>query len=63
VAGIAGALALSRVLGATLYETSALDPAVYAAALVVLVLALLAASYLPVRRALSINPVEVLRSE
>jgi putative ABC transport system permease protein len=63
VVGVAGAAALSRLLRASLYETSALNPVVYGGALAILLCALFAASYLPVRRALRIDPVAVLRSE
>jgi ABC-type antimicrobial peptide transport system permease subunit len=62
-AGLFAALALSRIMRATLYETSPLDAGVFAGALVVLLVALITASYLPVRRAMQVNPVEVLRSE
>jgi putative ABC transport system permease protein len=62
-AGVLAALALSRVLTATLYDTSPLDPGVYAAVVAALLLALVAASALPVRRALRVDPVQVLRSE
>lgn len=62
-AGLVGALALSRVMRAMLYDTSPLDAGVYAGAAVVLIMALVAASYLPVRRALRADPAEVLRSE
>ena len=61
--GILAALALGRIMRATLYETSPLDPVVFAGAVGVLVTALIGASYFPVRRALRVNPVDVLRSE
>ncbi|MBA2305888.1 MAG: ABC transporter permease [Acidobacteria bacterium] len=61
--GILGALTLSRVLRATLYETSPLDVGVYLGAAAVLIMALLAGTYLPVRRALRVSAAEVLRSE
>ena len=61
--GVLGAVALSRIIGATLHETSPLDPGVFAGAVVVLMAAVIAASYFPLRRALRVNPVEVLRSE
>jgi putative ABC transport system permease protein len=61
--GVLGAVALSRIIGATLHETSPLDPGVFAGAVVVLITAVIAASYFPLRRALRVNPVEVLRSE
>jgi ABC-type antimicrobial peptide transport system permease subunit len=62
-AGILGGLALSRIMRATLYETSPLDPGVLAGSVALLIGALIAASYLPVRRAVRVDPVEVLRSE
>jgi predicted permease len=63
VAGLMGAVAVSRIMRATLYETSPLDAGVYAAAGAVIVAAFIAASYVPVRRALGVNPVDVLRNE
>jgi putative ABC transport system permease protein len=62
-AGLVGALWLGRIMRATLYETSPLDPGVLCGAVSVLIAAVIAASYLPVRRALAVNPVDVLRSE
>jgi predicted permease len=62
-AGILGALWLGRMMRATLYETSPLDPGVLAGSVFVLLAAVIVASYFPVRRALAVNPVEVLRSE
>ena len=61
--GLAGAVATSRLLRAALYDTSPLAGGVYLATAGVLLLALAAASYLPVRRALGVSPAEVLRSE
>ena len=63
LAGLAGAVATSRLLRAALYDTSPLAGGVYLATAGVLLLALAAASYLPVRRALGVSPAEVLRSE
>jgi putative ABC transport system permease protein len=62
-AGVFGALLLGRVMRATLYETSPLDPAALTGAVSLLIAAVVAASYLPVRRALRVNPVEVLRHD
>ena len=62
-AGILGALLLGRIMRASLYETSPLDPGVLAGSVLILIAAVIAASYLPLRRALAVNPVEVLRSE
>ena len=63
LAGLMGAVATSRLLRAALYDTSPLAIGVYVATAAVLLLALIAASYLPVRRALRVSPAEVLRSE
>ena len=62
-AGILGALLLARTMRASLYETSPLDPGVLCGAILVLIAAVIAANYLPLRRALAVNPVDVLRSE
>ena len=62
-AGLLGAIVLGRIMRATLYETSPLDPVVLAGAVSVLIVAVVAATYLPLRRALGVNPVDVLRSE
>jgi putative ABC transport system permease protein len=61
--GILGALMLGRILRATLYETSPLDPGALIGAVSLLIATAAAASYLPLRRALRVNPVDVLRSE
>lgn len=63
VAGLAGFLALSQIIGKMLYGVAATDPVTLAIAPVVLALAALAACLLPVRRATSVNPVEALRAE
>jgi putative ABC transport system permease protein len=62
-AGLLGAFLLGRTMRASLYETSPLDPSVLGGAMLVLIAAILTASYLPLRRALAVNPVDVLRSE
>ncbi len=61
--GVLGALAVSGVIRAMLYDTSPFDPAVFAGVTATLVMALLAASYLPARRALRVDPAKVLRNE
>jgi ABC-type antimicrobial peptide transport system permease subunit len=61
--GIAGAIAASRVLTAFLYETSPLDVRVFVGVGGALMVVLACASYLPVRKALRVNPVEALRAE
>jgi predicted permease len=62
-AGLAGALALGRVLASQMQYIDALDPAVLATALVGLGAAALIASWLPARRASRIDPMRALREE
>ncbi len=61
VAGLAGALILSRVLRALLFGVSATDPFTYASVIGLLAVAALAASWLPARRATRVQPTEALR--
>jgi ABC-type antimicrobial peptide transport system permease subunit len=61
--GLTGAWLLSRVLTSQLYGVSARDPLTYVAVALVLGVVALAASYLPARRALSVDPMTSLRSE
>ena len=63
IAGLAGYLALSQIVGKMLYGVAATDPTTLATAPVVLALAALAACLIPVRRATAVNPVEALRAE
>jgi predicted permease len=61
--GIAGALALTRLLEGYLYRIKPTDPLTLSAACVVLAIAAILASYLPARRAASVDPVQALRTE
>ncbi|HEX5435938.1 MAG TPA: ABC transporter permease [Gemmatimonadaceae bacterium] len=61
--GLVGALLLTRVLHALLFEVSPTDPMVLAIVSLVLVVVALVASYLPARRAARVDPVIALRSE
>ncbi|MGH9816548.1 MAG: FtsX-like permease family protein, partial [Candidatus Acidiferrales bacterium] len=63
VMGLAGALALGRVVQSLLFNTSASDPATLAAVAVLLALVALFASYLPARRATRVDPLVALRYE
>ncbi|CAA9216611.1 MAG: Acidobacterial duplicated orphan permease (function unknown) [uncultured Chthoniobacterales bacterium] len=61
--GIAGALALGRLLTAQLYEVSPNNPALLAATAVMLGLVALLACVMPARRATLVNPIQALRTE
>jgi predicted permease len=61
--GLGAAAALTRVMSTLLYGITPLDPMTYAVVPVILVIATVLASYLPARRAVSVDPVEALRSE
>jgi len=61
--GLLGAAAASRWVGSLLYQTRAVDPWAIGLSLAVLLVAALLAALLPVRRAVSVDPVQALRSE
>ncbi len=63
VVGVAGAVALSRVVQRLLYEVSPLDPAVYAGGAGLLVAVAWLASWVPARRTTRIDPVRTMRAE
>jgi len=63
VAGLAGALATSRVLSALLFQVSPSDPVSLGGACLVLVVIGALAAYVPARRATRIDPVQALRAE
>ncbi len=63
VAGLFGALALTRLMQSLLYGVSAHDFSIYLIALFVLGAAALIASFLPARRAMNVDPMVALRHE
>lgn len=62
-AGVLGAWLVAKSVQSLLYDISVHDPATFLAATLLLVLVALAASYLPARRAMCVDPVAALRSE
>jgi predicted permease len=63
VAGILGSLAATRVLRALLYGVTPNDPLTFAGVCVMLVTTMLAAAYVPARRATRVDPLTALRAE
>jgi putative ABC transport system permease protein len=63
VCGLAAALGATRLLRALLFEVSPLDPTIFAAVPLLLAAVALLASWLPARRAASIEPLEAIRYE
>ena len=61
--GVVAAMGLSRSLSSLLFGVTALDPATYVASAIIVSAAALIASYIPARRASSVDPMESLRAE
>jgi ABC-type antimicrobial peptide transport system permease subunit len=63
VIGLAGALALTRVIRALLFNTDPVDVLTFSASAAVLLLIAVLASYLPARRALRVDPTIAMRAD
>ena len=63
VLGVAGALALTRVLAGSLFEVRPTDPTTFGTVCLVLAAVALAASVIPARRATRVHPVTALRHD
>jgi ABC-type antimicrobial peptide transport system permease subunit len=63
VIGVAAALASTRFLSTLLYDVRAVDPALFAAMSLTMLGVGMLASYLPARRASSVDPIEALRTD
>ena len=63
IAGLAGAIALSRVLHSFLFEVSALDPLTFGLVPVLMGIVAVAAAWIPARRAAGVDPIEALRAD
>jgi ABC-type antimicrobial peptide transport system permease subunit len=63
IAGLAGALALGRLIASMLYGLKPWDPATFAIASTLLILVAVGASWIPARRAAGVDPMKALRHE
>jgi putative ABC transport system permease protein len=63
VIGLAAAAAVTRAMSSLLYEVQAVDPLTYAAVAAGLIAVAALASYLPARRASTVDPAESLAAE
>ena len=63
IIGLAGALALTRLMTTLLFEVSPTDPITFGAVACCVIVAALLACYIPARRATRIDPLVALRYE
>jgi len=60
--GVLGSLAVSRLVRSFLFEVSATDPAIYTAAVALMMLVAVLASSVPAVRAASADPIDALKT-
>ena len=63
IIGVAAAVASTRLLGTLLFNVKAVDPLVFTAMSLMMISMGVLASYMPARRASSVDPIEALRSD
>jgi len=63
ICGLAAAAGLTRLMASLLFHVSPVDPLTYVAVSAILIATAMLASYLPSRRAATVDPVETLRAE
>ena len=63
IIGLGAAVGLTHLMSSLLFGTGPLDPVTYAAVLIILTTAAALASYVPARRAATVNPVTTLATE
>jgi ABC-type antimicrobial peptide transport system permease subunit len=63
VVGVVAAAAMGRLMRAVLYGSNPYDPTVYGAVLLVVMVAAAVAAYIPARRAVGIDPAQLMRAE
>jgi putative ABC transport system permease protein len=63
IGGVVAAMGLTRLLSSLLFGVSAADPLTFMAVALLLTLVALAASYIPARRAMRMDPIVALRHE
>ena len=61
--GLVAAAAITRLMSSLLFGVTALDPVTYTAVSALLIMTGMLASYLPARRAITVDPVQALRAE
>jgi ABC-type antimicrobial peptide transport system permease subunit len=63
VLGLGAAIGLTRLMSTLLFGVKALDPLTYATVAALLLAAAALASFIPARKATTVDPVEALRAE